>query len=155
MKSKWKYQMLELTSFKSTKRRIPDLWKRSSWEAGSVSRRGEYLYCVDVLRENAEQAMDIMADSVMHPSFSEEEVEESTSRLLMIDEMPSDMLSRDAAQMAAYVGHLGAAHLPARRNRQNFCGHIAAIPPKVFCMNCYLAAAGIDHDLFVKLAKDV
>ena len=109
-------QMLELSSFKSTKARTHQKLLEEVEQLGGMvqclTTRENILYCIDVLRENAEQAMDILADAVMHPTFSEEEVEESkVTAKLMIDEMPSDMLSRDAAQMAAYVGTpLGAAH---------------------------------------------
>ena len=155
-------QMLELTSFKSTKRRSHQYLLEEVEQLGGMvqclTTRENILYCVDVLRENAEQAMDIMADSVMHPSFSEEEVEESKiTAKLMIDEMPSDMLSRDAAQMAAYVGTpLGAAHFcPPDEIDKISVDTLRQFHQKYFVgENCYLAAAGIDHDLFVKLAKD-
>lgn len=155
-------QMLELSSFKSTKNRSHQRLLEEVEQLGGMvqclTTRENILYCVDVLRENAEQAMDILADSVLRPSFTEEELEESKiTAKLMIDEMPSDMLSRDAAHMAAYVNYpLGAAHFcPEDNIDQISVATLKEFHAKFFVgENCYLAAAGIDHDLFLQLAKE-
>lgn len=155
-------QMLELSSFKSTRSRSHQKLLEEVEQLGGMvqclTTRENILYCVDVLRENAEQALDILADSVMNPTFSEEEVEESKyTAKLMIDEMPSDMLSRDAVQMAAYSGSpLGAAHFCPPDEIDKISVDTLRDFHKQFFVgeNCFLAAAGIDHDLFVKLATE-
>jgi processing peptidase subunit alpha len=155
-------QMLELSSFKSTQNRSHQHLLEEVEQLGGMvqclTTRENILYCVDVLRENAEQAMDILADSVLRPSFTEDEVEESKiTAKLMIDEMPSDMLSRDSAQMAAYVNYpLGAAHFASEDAIDKISAKtLTDFHSKYFVgENCFLAAAGIDHDLFVKLAKE-
>jgi processing peptidase subunit alpha len=155
-------QMLELSGFKSTQNRSHQhLLEEVEHLGGMVqclTTRENILYCVDVLRENAEQALDILADSVLRPSFTPEEVEDSKyTAKLMVDEMPSDMLSRDAAQMAAYKGTpLGAAHFcPVDDVDAITVDTLKKFHNKYFVgSNCFLAAAGIDHDTFVRLAQE-
>lgn len=40
------------------------------------SSREQLLYCVDILRDNIEPAMDLLADSILAPRIMEDEVEE-------------------------------------------------------------------------------
>lgn len=154
-------QIMELAAFKSTKNRSQQSLLEEIEQLGGmiqcISTRESILYCVDVLRDNVEAALDILADSVLHAKYSEEEVTEcKETALLMLNEMPSDMLSRDACQMAAYKGTpLGNHHFCpeediAKVNR----GTILQFHKDFFVgNNCFISAAGIDHQEFVDLVK--
>jgi processing peptidase subunit alpha len=169
-------QLLELASFKSTTSSSSGSGSRENLPAGEdaldiatritqlggmvqcLAGRENTLYCVDVLRDNVEPALDILADAIRRPLFTEAEVEEAkTVMQLMIDEMPSDALSRDAAQMAAYSGSpLGHHHFcPSEKVDGLSADKLRAFHREFFVgPNCFLTAAGIEHDYFVSLAKD-
>eukprot|EP00605_Chrysophyceae_sp_TOSAG23-4_P002348 GSChrysophyteH1.ASY1.ANO1.2596.1 assembled CDS len=153
-------QMLELTAFKSTRsgRDISTEIESLGGLVQCISTRENVLYCVDVLRENLEPALDILADAVLCPSFPADEIADAKEvAALMVDEMPSDMLSRDAAQMAAYPGSPMGQH--------HYCPmeKIEAITPEMVSdfhrknfvgSNCYVVAAGVDHSYFLSLVKE-
>jgi mitochondrial-processing peptidase subunit alpha len=76
------------------------------------SSREQMLYCIDVLRDYLDPAMDLLADVVLSPSMTEEEVEEQkvVMQYQMEDILP-DMLMKEALQGAAYPGQqLGRPH---------------------------------------------
>ena len=155
-------QMLELTAFKNTStREHHDILTEIEKLGGMIqciAGRENILYCVDVLRENVEPALDILADTILNPKFTQDEIEESkmVARML-IDEMPSDMLSRDAAQMAGYGSTpLGNAHFCPDEDIDNITAESVRSFHQEFFVgsNCYVAAAGVDnHDAFVALVE--
>ena len=113
------------------------------------------MYCVDVLRENLEPALDILADSVLNPLLSQEEVDEAKQVVTFQEnEFPGDILSRDAAQLAAFKDQpLGNHH---------FCpvSLVDRVTPEalhkfrakyMFGENCFLSGAGVDHESFVRM----
>jgi processing peptidase subunit alpha len=114
------------------------------------------MYCVDVLTENLEAAMHLLAEAVLMPRLSPDELEEGRMVMeLMKNEMPADTLSKEAVQMAAYDGPLSNRH---------FCGpeDAAAIDTSMLQSfrakhftgsNCFVAGAGVEHSSFVRLVE--
>jgi len=124
--------------------------------AQCLTSRENILYCVDVLRENVDRAMAILAESVLIPKLTMEELEESQNVLSIIPtELPSEMISRDAVQRAAYLNSPLSNHhyCPVDKIEhlkpslvQNFRANF------LYGSNCVLAGAGIDHETFHNLA---
>ena len=55
-----------------------------------ASRDGLY-YCMDVLRENIDPALDILADSVLNPIFTVDEIEECKEIIVLQQtELPAE-----------------------------------------------------------------
>jgi mitochondrial-processing peptidase subunit alpha len=77
------------------------------------SSREQMLFCVDVLRDHLEPATELLADSVMNPLMSNEEVEMQKNIVnLQMEDMMPDTLMKEALQAAAYVGQpLGKPHM--------------------------------------------
>lgn len=122
-----------------------------------VSTRENIIYCIDVLKENVDPAMALFSDTILHPSFPEEELEEARLIIqLQQEELPSEVFSRDLVQRAGYLGSpLGNHH---------FCPveQVSAIKRTdleqfrsnyYFGANAVLSAAGIDHSSFTSLAE--
>jgi processing peptidase subunit alpha len=154
--------VLELLAFRSTANRShQDLLMEIEQLGGMVQcvgSRDGLLYCVDVLRENTEAALDILADTILHAQYTPEEVDDCREIVrLQQNEMPADMLSRDAAQMAGYRGSpMGNSHVCPE-------SHIAAMDSSVLRRfkakhfhgaNCFVSGAGIEHDRFVGLIQE-
>lgn len=157
---------IELTAFQNTfSRGAGELAEEMELLGGMVqciTSKENIMYCVDVLRENVDQAVALLADAVLNAKFTEEELEDAKeSMLIMQTEHPSDALSKDAVQRAAYRREgdpqlLGNHHFPPgpaaiaavsaagvkQFRRQQFYGE-----------NCVLSAAGIEHEHFVDLCK--
>ena len=155
-------QLLELTAFKSTSTRGTDDITNQIAQLGGmvqcITTRENMLYCVDVLRNNLEPALDILADAILRPVYTDDEVNDAkTVARLMVEEMPSDMLSRDAAQRAAYQGSpLGNSHFcPIERIDKLNAEHLRSFHKEFFVgPNCFITAAGVDHGEFVSLVKE-
>ena len=77
-----------------------------------MSTRENLIYCIDVFRSNSERALNILADTILSPTFPEEELEESRMVVeFQQEELPSQVFSRELVQQAAYKGYpLGARH---------------------------------------------
>lgn len=154
-------QMLEHCAFRSTyKRSHQELMQEIEMLGGVVtclSSRENIMYCVDVLRQNAEAALDILADTVLSPKFASEELEESQAIMqLQPNELPSEIISRDTVQRAAYInGSLGGHHYcPADSIGLLDVTLLHDFRSKyLHGSNCVLAGAGIDHATFVKIAE--
>ena len=155
-------QMMELLAFRSThKKTHQDIMTEIENIGGLVqciSNRETILYCVDVMRENIEPAMDILADTILNPRILEEEIEE-TKQIIQFQhaEIPPEFLSRDTVQRAAYLNSpLGNFHYcPLNRIGDITQKQIVNFRDKyIFGQNCMLSGAGIDHDTFVSLAQD-
>jgi processing peptidase subunit alpha len=154
--------MIELTAFRSTKNRSFHEFSKEMEQVGGMvqclSTRENIIYCVDVLRENLEKAIELLADTVINPLLSKEEIEEGKEVMkLQHDNMQPDMLSRDCVQMAAFTNQpLGNFH---------FCplDKVDNITDKTihefrnryyFGENCIVAGAGVEHESFVKIIQD-
>ncbi len=122
-----------------------------------ISTRENILYCVDVLRENTEPALEVLADTVLNPSFPQEELEESRMiAKFQQEELPSEVFSRDLVQRAAYIGSsLGNYHFcPTDQLEKVDANSLYDFRDRFyFGENCVLAGAGIDHEYFVSLAN--
>lgn len=121
-----------------------------------IATRENILYCIDVLRENAESGFDILADTVLNPAFPDEELEESRLIVdLQQNELPSEVFSRDLVQRAAYQGPLGNHQFCPLDKVQNVnADMLNAYRGKYFFGdNCVVAGAGIDHDHLVALTE--
>ena len=118
----------------------------------------EFLYySVDVLRENVGAALDILADTVLNPSFSEEEIEDCKDIIvLQQNELPSEIFSRDAVQIAAYRGSsMGYSHFCPEEKVGNIDRDLLVKyrEAHLFGENCFVTAAGYEHDAFVTLVE--
>ena len=153
-------QMIELTAFQSTGNRSrQDVVQEMESMGGLVqciSSRDCIMYCVDVLRENLAPAMELLADVTLAPRLTPEEIGEGAMIMqYQEDELPGEMLSRDAVAMAAYRGSpLGNHHYcPTGKAELITSDMLHGYRNQFFTpSNCHLAAAGVDHREFLDLA---
>ena len=153
--------ILELTAFKSTKSRSHTEYLANIEKLGAMcqclSSRESVMYCVDVFRDNIEKAVDLLAEAVIHPALTPEEINESKEVvLLQQNELPAEILSRDAVQLAAFQGHpLGNRHYcPSEALEKISSESLVNYRNKfLFGENSIIAAAGVDHDEFVALIQ--
>lgn len=153
--------ILELSAFKSTKNRNHSDYLASIEKLGGMcqclSSRESVMYCVDVFRENVEKAVDLLAEAVIHPALTPEEIDESKEVvLLQQNELPAEILSRDAVQLAAFKGFpLGNQHYcPSEMLEKVNSESLVSYRNKfLFGENSIIAAAGVDHDEFVALVQ--
>ncbi len=121
-----------------------------------IATRENILYCIDVLKDNSEKALDILAETVLKPVFPESELEESRMIAdLQQTELPSEIFSRDLVQRAAYKGSPLSNHhyCPldmVQRINANFLHSFRT--KHYFGSNCVLSGVGLDHDKLVKWA---
>ena len=134
-----------------------------------ISSKENLMYCVDVLRENVDKAVELLADTVLNAKFSKEAMEGAKEvMIIMQTEHPSDALSKDAVQRAAYARTgdglksvkdpqmLGNHHYPPD---EKAIGAISVASVQQFSReqfygeNCVISAAGIDHEHFASLCR--
>ncbi|RYH32255.1 insulinase family protein [archaeon] len=122
-----------------------------------IANRENILYAVDCFRHNLPKALDILAETVLSPTFPEEELEESRVIVgLQRDDLPSEILSRDLVQQAAYLKQpIGNPHYcPLNKINDITAAKLHAFRAKYFVgENCYIAASGVDHKEFVSLVQ--
>jgi mitochondrial-processing peptidase subunit alpha len=123
------------------------------------SSRENIVYFVDVIRTNAEQAVKLLASSVLHPVIDENVIQEGVSNMeFKYHYMAADILSHDGIAMAAYgKSPLGNRHYPSDLMRLQFLTPelIQKFRSKVlFGENCVVSGSGIEHDVFVNLVKN-
>lgn len=122
-----------------------------------IAGRENIIFVMDVMRHQVEQAMDILADVVLNPTFPDEELEESRTIVeLQQTELPSEVFSRDLVQRAAYRGsRLSHAHYcPVELLPKVDAARLQAFRAKYFFPgNCILAVSGLDHESAVNLAN--
>ncbi len=113
---------------------------------------------MDVMRENADEALELFANSIIKPKYLDEEIEEGKSIMSFIQfELPSEVLVRDAILMAAYQNSaLGSQYynfssetnaLITKEKVQNFRNQF------YYGKNCVLSGVGMSHSELVKLAE--
>jgi processing peptidase subunit alpha len=122
-----------------------------------IATRENILYCIDVLKENSEAALDILAETILQPVFPEHELEESRMIAdLQQNELPSEIFSRDLVQRAAYEGsplsnhHYSPLDL-VNRIDASFLHNFRK--KHYFGQNCVLSGVGVDHQQLVDWAK--
>eukprot|EP00611_Tribonema_gayanum_P027266 TRINITY_DN668_c0_g1_i1.p1 TRINITY_DN668_c0_g1~~TRINITY_DN668_c0_g1_i1.p1 ORF type:complete len:535 (-),score=102.85 TRINITY_DN668_c0_g1_i1:78-1682(-) len=151
--------LLELMAFKSTPRRAQQQVVSELEAMGATvtahSSREQMLFCVDVLRDYLEPAMDLLSDVVLTPEMTEEEVEDQKVVMqYQMEDMLPDTVMKEALQGAAYPGQaLGRPHwcppesmdaLSADMARQFRTEHYTA-------PNMVLVGAGVQHDELMRL----
>eukprot|EP01038_Epipyxis_sp_PR26KG_P013413 gene13413-17987_t len=153
--------LLELNGFRSTMNRshlqlISEV-ENLGGMVQCISTRENVLYCIDVLRNNTEKALEIFSDAILNPIFPESELEETKMITeYQKQELPSVMFSRDLVQRAAYKnGPLSYLHYcPENRRQEITVNDLIKFRSKfLFGSNCVLSCAGIDHDYFIRLAE--
>jgi mitochondrial-processing peptidase subunit alpha len=154
-------QMLELTAFRNTESRshheVVKEMERMGGMMQCISSKENIMYCVDVLRENISPAMDLLADAVLRPQFHDRDLDEG--RMFMqyqAEDLPAELLSRDAATMAAYNGSaLGNHHYTPMSSAEMIDAAVVSVFRKkhYIAPNCILSGAGVGHDDFLKLAN--
>jgi len=152
---------LELNAFRSTKRRsYQQLIEEIELMGGMVqciSNRESIIYVMDVMHHQAEQALDILADTALNPLLPEEELEESRTIVqLQQQELPSEVFSRDLLQRAAYQSSPLSNHhfCPVDSLPQVTDAVIHGFRSKhFFGENCILAVAGMEHSTAVELVR--
>jgi processing peptidase subunit alpha len=153
--------VLELTAFRSTTNRSHQEFLTEMEQLGGmvqcISSRENIMYCVDVLRDNLEPALNLFADAIINPTISIEEIEESKEVIsLQYDQMPAELLSKDAVQMSAFNGYpLGNSHFcpPDAIKDINQDKIMKFRDQYLFGENCYIAGAGVDHEMFSNLIE--
>ena len=99
--------LAELMAFKSTLRRdhagVLAAVEQMGGMVNANSSREQMLYVVDALRENVEEAVALLAETVLVPSFAADEIDEGREVLAFLyDEMQQDQLVKELLQAAAY-----------------------------------------------------
>ena len=154
--------MLELNSFKSSTKRSRDQLLSDIEKLGGmvqcITTRENIFYCVDILRENVAQGLDIIAETVFDPLYPDEEIEESKDVIRWsASEMLGAVISRDVAQLAAFSGSPLSNHHFCPETEIDKLNRSMLLDFKrqqFFGPNCLIAGAGIDHATLVGLVKE-
>jgi processing peptidase subunit alpha len=155
-------QLLELTSFKGTKSlSSQDVSKRVEKLGGMVqciSSREHIIFCIDTLRVNASDAIELIADSVISPRVLPEDVEEAKHVIAMQNQFLAPVVaSRDALNIAGYKNSpMGNFHLcPEHRVQHLSLDMLEKFrKDKIFASNVIVAGTGIAHKVFVDIVSD-
>ena len=111
---------------------------------------------IDVLRENLDRAIEVLADVVLTPRLTPEEIEESKEVMKLIPfELPSEIISRDTVQRAAYLNAPLSNHHYCPTELVDALDANAAhrFRAKYFYgPNCVLSGSGVDHQSFLASA---
>ena len=63
-----------------------------------IAQRESIVYFIDVFREHLEDALDILADTVLNPALTEDELEMAkTNMAFQRENLPPDLISRDVS----------------------------------------------------------
>ena len=156
---------LELMALKTTKNRSSkELGESLEWLGATPtcsSARDHLMYTLDVPRENAAASLEILADAVLHPALTEEDVAEEKLRIPFMREafeMDSHMVMVERLFEAGF-GSTSAVGQP------SFCPPHSVqgmTPAKIrsFMDQWYVATEmvlvgiNVDHDEFVGMARD-
>jgi processing peptidase subunit alpha len=155
-------QLLELTSFRGTS-------KLSSQEVSAkveniggmvqcIASREHIIFCIDTLRVNAEDAIELIADSVLTPRVTNDDIEEAKTIVsLQSESLPADVSSLDLLSMAEYQNSpIGNNHFcPNERIEYLTVDMLKKFRDEnIFAGNLVVAGAGIDHNLFVDMVSN-
>lgn len=160
--------LLELLAFQSTETRsaadisaLMDELGGATFASGS---REQIMYCVDVLRPNVEKALEVLADTVLRPKITDEDVEamKKVIEFQHLDLLPEVKLG-EGLQVAAYgpldgggMQQLGRPHfcpLEAFPNLNAQVIHDFRRDHLLIPEEMVVAGAGIGHDELVTLAE--
>jgi processing peptidase subunit alpha len=152
---------LELNAFRSTSKRSHDDVVKELEKIGAISQcislRENIFYCVDVLKENVETALDILADTILVPTFPEHEIAESRDIVqFQALELPSEIFSRDLVQRAAYQGFPNGNHhyCPLDSVEAVTASTLQEFRSKYFFgENCVLSVVGLEHEEVVSMVS--
>lgn len=156
--------MLEHFSFKSTAKRTHADFVREIEDIGgtvtATSGREQLAYSIDVLRDNIENGLELLADSVMNPSLVESELDAIRNilsiELDMMDEDPHGVVHERIHEAAYGVDS------PLGRSRQApkaAIPHLTGDMVREYMKNYFvarrmvLAGAGVEHERLVELAN--
>jgi len=132
------------------------------------SSREHFLYCADVLRPNAGEAMFLLGEAILNPRLDDIEVEESKKVIewQWMDMIPETKLG-EGLQIAGFgpvekkkniYQQLGMPHFCPLESLPNITSHIVRTFREEHLLNpekMVIAGAGIEHDKLVNLAEDV
>ncbi|CAM9703821.1 unnamed protein product, partial [Ectocarpus fasciculatus] len=149
---------LELTAFGDT----PTMSREEVH--GSIEKLGGIVQCVaqresitffmDVFKNKVDESLDILSESVLNASLSEEEIDSGKADLQFQREtLPPEFLSKDAVVMAAYHGQpLGNSHYcPENKIEKLTRQKVLDFKSKYFVPeNCIISASAVEHESFVK-----
>jgi len=123
-----------------------------------TSNRENICYFVDVIQDNADRGLQLLAEAALHPATTQENISLAVEDLgFRSNYMMADILSRDAIAIAAYKDSpLGNYHFPTNMAQMSL--HTPENIEKfrksiLYGDNCVLAAAGMRHDDLVNMAK--
>jgi len=153
--------LVELTAFKSTYNNThQQVLNKIEGMGGMSTANASYeqlLFCIDCLRDSLEPAMSLLAEVVLSPRITPQEVEDA--KLIMqwqqLD-MPPDILLKQALQQVAYKG--------SELGRPQFCPPELVSSLDASMVHNYrakffnaprmvVAGAGVDHPEFVELVQ--
>ena len=124
----------------------------------TTSSRENIVYFVDVIRNNAELALQLLASSVLRPLINDDVLQDGLEKVsFRHDYMSADIISKDAVCIAAYSGsYLSNTHFPSDLLA------LRTLTPAVIEKfrarilqgeNCILACSGIPHAVLVNIAQ--
>ncbi|CAM9090153.1 unnamed protein product [Ascophyllum nodosum] len=150
-----------MMAFKSTATRSHQQVVSDFEEMGATTSthgsRDQMLYCVDVLRDNLEPAMELFADTLVNPRITAEEVEEQKAVMgFQLEDIMPEMTMREALMTAAYPGEpLGRPYwCPAPALPRLEASMVRDFRKRYFTSsNMVLAGAGVDHEELVRLGQ--
>jgi hypothetical protein len=101
--------LMELLAFCGTKQFDSTVFQNTLDTLGGISfassSKEQFLYCIDVLRPNVDQAMDMLQQAILHPHLNDDIVNDMKRviEFQWMDIMPEVLLS-EGLQFAAYAG---------------------------------------------------
>merc|ERR1712166_558810 len=156
-------KMLEAIAYKTSQDRSQFGFHHEIEAMGGIvsvqASREDIFYAADVIPENAGALLSVMSDSIMQPQFFRHEMSDELASLkarCAAAQDNSNQVVTEAAHTAAF-GHtgLGRSIAPSYKKLAALdASDVAAFHAKGFTAgNIVVAAAGVDHDDFVKQAE--
>jgi processing peptidase subunit alpha len=156
--------LLEAMAFGTTQHRsgLQVAQSLQDWGGSNFANSGreQSLHCIDVLRPNVDQAVGLLAETLLEPAFDPRELQEAHMALeYQAMNVPPELWLAEALQMAAYgptqplgqahflPSHKSAAHLTPAVVRAFWEAHFVQNPHEIV-----VAGAGIAHAALVELA---
>lgn len=152
---------LETLAFKSTTNRSAEQIREETQGMGvfAAASRDSMMYRVEVLRGQLGQAVDFLADTLMNPLLSDEQVDEARGvieyQLMDVAESPHTLIQENMHTAAFGNATLGKPLIcPQHRVQLTTADTVKNFMRKMYVApRMVLAAAGVDHDEFVKYAE--
>lgn len=127
----------------------------------TISASDNIIYCIDALRDQTETAVDLLADTILSPTFPQEELDESKVVVQMQrDQSPANVLSKDAVRLAAFSqipgNPLGNHHFSPSDDTLDLITPQALHRFRdaiLYGSNCVFVGSGIDHQTLVGLVE--